>query len=103
MLLLGRWSVRMVCPMAKVAAELVTAPLLATVTVQFQVGDESGTLPPVLMPTHVPVRKHVSFVLVAVRSGAVTVTLLVLQLLLVSSFSWMTLLGSTAHDPLVGL
>ena len=85
---LGRWSVRMVCPLAKVPSAL---PLLATAMVQFHVPVDNGTLPLALL------------VFNAVRSGAITVTLLLLQLLLVSSFSWMTSLGSTAHDPLVGL
>ncbi len=91
MLVLGRWSVRMVCPLAKVAAELVAAPLLATAMLQFHVPVDNGTLPLTLL------------VFVAVRSGAVTVTLLLLQSLLASLLSMTLLLGSTAQDPPVGL
>jgi len=77
----------MVCPLAKVPSAL---PLLATAMVQFHVPVDNGTLPLTLS------------VLVAVRSGAVTVTLLALQLLLVSSFSWTTSFGSTMQIPPVG-
>src|SRR5262249_33081400 len=82
MLVLGRLSLRMVWPVVNVAAPF---PVLATVMVQFQ-------LPPRLA---VP---ETLLALVAVRSGATTVTVL-LQLLLVSSCSRITLLGSTEQEP----
>src|SRR5215467_947116 len=76
----------MVWPMANVAAPL---PVLATVIVQFQL------LPRLSVP-------ETLFALVAVRSGATTVTVL-LQPLLVSSISTTLLLGSTEQLPPVGL
>src|SRR5262245_15404388 len=82
MLVLGRLSLRMVWPELKTAGPF---PVLATVTVQVQ-GIVATPLPLTL------------FVLVAVRSGAVTVTVL-LHVLLPSLLSVLLLLGSTAQVP----
>ena len=81
-MLLGRLSLRMVCPVVKVAAPL---PVLAIVTVQVQL------LPRLAVP-------ETLFALVAVRSGATTVTVL-LHVLLPSLLSATLLFGSTEHEP----
>src|SRR5437660_1089360 len=87
MLLLGRLSSTSVWPVVKVAAAL---PLLATWMVHVQL------LPRVVAPLTLSV-------LVAMRSGAVTVTASA-KVLLLSLLSIMTLLGSTAAlPPLRGL
>src|SRR5215471_5172046 len=83
MLLLGRWSVRMVWPSAKVAGAI--PKILSIVMLQFHVPVGNGTLPLTLS------------VLITFRSGAVTVTTLALQLLLVSSLSVITLPGSAVQ------
>src|SRR5436309_2874579 len=87
MLLLGRWSSTRDWPLLKVAEAL---PVLATWMVQVQL------LPSVVAPLTLSV-------LVAVRSGAVTVTVSV-KVLLLSLLSVTTVPGSTAAlPPLRGL
>src|ERR1039457_2093220 len=85
MLVDGRLSVRIVCPVAKGAAAF---PVFATWTFQVQ-----------LLPS--VVAWLTSSVLTAVRSGAVTVTVSV-QVLLVSSLSETTLPASALQTPAVG-
>src|SRR5258708_6434577 len=85
MLVAGRLSVRIVCPVEKLAAAF---PLFAKWTFQVQ------GVPSVVVWLTVSV-------LTAVRSGAVTVTVS-LQVLLVSSVSVTRFPGSTLHTPPVG-
>src|SRR5262245_3765356 len=82
MLLFGRLSLRIVCPLANVAAAL---PVFDTVSVQVQL------FPRVVAPLTL-------FVLLIVRSGAVTVTLS-LQELLPSSLSVTFATGSIEQEP----
>ena len=83
MLVLGRLSLKMVWPELKTAGPF---PVLGTAMDQVQ-GVETPVVPLTL------------FVLVAVRSGAVTVTVL-LQALLLSLLSVTLLLGSTEQEPI---
>src|SRR5262249_7254384 len=83
MFVLGRLSLRMVWPELNVAGPL---PVLLTVMAQVQ------EFPIVTVPLAL-------FALVAVRSGAVTVTVS-LHALLASLLSVMLLLGSTAQEPI---
>jgi len=81
----GKKSVRIVCPLAKVATAL---PILARWTFHVQ-GTPEVPFPETLL------------LFVAVRSGAVTVTVSLHELLLLL-LSVTTLLGSTMHAPPVG-